>query len=125
MKTCPQCQKTHSGTGVCCSRVCGRRARIVRVSFECKHCHETRLLKPSEAAGRTFCSHRCACLAKPPQRTEASRRGGKRGAQVRHANWWRRLMQSIDLGGWTKPEAYRQGYLTGYRRALNKMRRSA
>jgi len=125
VKTCPQCQQTHNGTGICCSRVCGRRARIVRVSFECQHCHQIRLLKPSEAAGRKFCSQRCNGAVTRNATRDACRKGGERGARARHANWWQRMMQALDTSVLSKAEAFREGYLLGYRRALNKQRRSA
>jgi len=126
VKTCPGCGLAHAGVGTYCSRACfNRTTKTRRVAFTCQHCARTLLLKPSEAAGRKFCSQRCNGAVTRNATREACRKGGERGARARHANWWQRMMQALDTSVLSKAEAFREGYLLGYRRALNKQRRSA
>lgn len=126
MKTCPGCAMSHAGMGVYCSRACfNRSTKTKRVAFTCQHCAKTLLLKPSEAAKRKFCSQKCNGSVTRNATREGCRKGGQRGMQARHKNWWQRMMQALDKTVLSKAEAFREGYVIGYRRARNKWRKAA
>lgn len=127
-KTCTQCGEpfttTHRNRNTC-SRVCAGLTRRRRVELTCAHCQRPFQVRPSDAhhpqrGTRRFCSQRCAnaVLRNCLKSREAQRIGGLRGAETRFGQFWQRALDRVkDM---TKAEAFKWGYVLGYRRRLRK-----
>lgn len=111
----------------CCSRACGGMRRRRRVVEHCQRdgCTRTFEVRASQqrrpGRAQRYCSRSCAAqVVKNCNKVKAAQSvGGKKGAKTRFAEWWSRAMAG--LKGVSPQEAFKAGYLLGYRRKMRQV----
>ena len=129
-RTCAVCTKDFQTTHrdrVTCSRTCSGLRRRRRLTLTCERpgCGKQFEIQASHQHqhGRTrrFCSRRCGAIVTRNCVSAKCSIGGINGAKVRFAAWWDRAM--VGVRSMSQPEAFKAGYVLGYRRALRRQAR--